>query len=464
MALHRILLVWILAGATLGLMTPTLRAGDPRRTAEVEIYERVKAAVVDIQSERAARAAQPEELLPTVPSQNRINGMGTGIIIDARGYIITNQHVVDDVNLIRVKFVDGTSASARVVTRDQENDLALLKVDVSQNLTVMPLGTSSDVMVGEPVIAIGNAYGYTHTMSKGIVSAVKRDVTLNKDISYKLLIQTDAAINPGNSGGPLINIKGELIGVNVAIRAGAQNIGFAIPVDSVIRVTAAMMASRRKNPTVHGLICRDKFETENDLDAKSVKLKTDEGTWSPIVRRSLIVDKVEANSPAGKAGIQAGDTLVQVGDLKVANALDLERALMDRAPGDKLPCVVRRKNDEQKLELALQAPERNGPSVAEVIWKKLGVRLSVADAEGITRSNPQLHGGLNVLDVRPDSTASRSGIQKGDILVGLHQWEMLSVDNVSFVLTHPDLQTFIPLRFFLLRSGQVHRGWIQQLD
>src|SRR6202040_1196844 len=172
-------------------------------------------------------------LFALTPSQNRVNGMGTGIIIDPRGYIVTNQHVVEDVNVIRIRLSDGTSQSATVIARSQEADLALLKIDVPRPLPTMPLGTSSDLMVGETVIAIGNAYGYEHTVTVGIISAIKRDVTLNKEVSYKALIQTDASINPGNSGGPLLNINGDLIGVNVAIRAGAQGIWIAIPVDAM---------------------------------------------------------------------------------------------------------------------------------------------------------------------------------------------------------------------------------------
>src|SRR5262249_55403109 len=154
-------------------------------------------------------------------TQNRVNGMGTGILIDPRGYIVTNQHVVDEVNLLRVRLADGTTASAKVLARDPESDLALLKIDVGRPLPTIPLGTATDLMVAETVIAIGNAYGYEHTVTVGVVSAVGRDVTLNKEMSYKQLIQTDAAINPGNSGGPLLNVHGELVGVNVAIRAGA---------------------------------------------------------------------------------------------------------------------------------------------------------------------------------------------------------------------------------------------------
>src|SRR5438128_1207596 len=232
MSLHRIVGVAGLVSAALGLFVPAIPAAppNPRRTAIVEVVERVRGAVVNIHSERTVLGPASEELFAHTPSQNRINGMGTGVVIDPRGYIVTNQHVVEDVNVIRVRLADGTTHSARVLTRDHDSDLALLKIDVSRPLPTMPLGTSSDLMVGETVIAIGNAYGYEHTVTVGVISALKRDVTLNKEISYKQLIQTDAAINPGNSGWPLLNVNGHLLAVNVAIRAGAQRIGFAIPV------------------------------------------------------------------------------------------------------------------------------------------------------------------------------------------------------------------------------------------
>ncbi|MCC6420838.1 MAG: trypsin-like peptidase domain-containing protein, partial [Gemmataceae bacterium] len=201
-----------------------------RRTPIVALVERVKGAVVNIHSERTVRAPGSAEALASAPAQSRINGMGTGLVIDPRGYIVTNHHVVEDVNVIRVRLADGSSVSAIVLARSHENDLALLKIDVKTALPTMPLGTAQDLMVGETVVAVGNPYGYEHTVSQGIVSAIKRDVSLNKEMSYKALIQTDASINPGNSGGPLLNIHGELIGINVAIRAGAQGIGFAIPV------------------------------------------------------------------------------------------------------------------------------------------------------------------------------------------------------------------------------------------
>jgi serine protease Do len=478
MSLHRTLLSTALIGAALGWFNPTQAADsattpgateqpapretrnvprdwNPRHTPVVDAVKRVRAAVVNIHSERTVQVPASDELFSTLPSQNRVNGMGTGIVVDPRGYIITNQHVVEDVNLIRVRLSDGTTASAKVVARDNESDLALLKIDVNRPLATMPLGTASDLMVGETVIAVGNAYGYEHTVTVGVVSALKRDVTLNKEISYKSLIQTDASINPGNSGGPLVNVHGELVGVNVAIRAGAQGIGFAIPVDAMIRVAADMLSIKKRNGTWHGVVGRDRVEPgEENAHENSVA----------ALHRLLVVDKIEANSPANKAGLQRGDVIVRVGDQPVDSTLSLERALLEVHAGEPAPVIVQRQGKEQRLELVVETADRTAPSANDLAWPKLGVRLQAVSSEVVSRTNQQLHGGLAVIEVRPDGVAGKAGIQKGDILVGLHQWEMLQLDNLSFVLTHPDLASFNPIRFYIIRAGQVHRGWLQQVE
>src|SRR5262249_55224527 len=412
------------------------------------------AAVVNIHSERTVRVPGSEETQAVAPT-SRVNGMGTGIVLDPRGYIVTNHHVVEDVSVIRVRLSDGSTHNARVLARDPESDLARLKIDAAGPLPTLPLGTASDLMVGETVIAMGNAYGYEHTVTVGVVSAIKRDVTLNKEMSYKSLIQTDAAINPGNSGGPLLNINGELIGVNVAIRAGAQGIAFAIPVDTALRVAADMLSARRRTGVWHGMAYHDRVETESHSSAPR----------GSSLHRCLVVDKVEANTAAAKAGLQRGDVISKVGEIDVATGLDLERALLDRTPNDKLTMVVRRDGAEQRVEWVVpNVAERPSTASPELAWRKLGVKLQAVSTEAVARANQPLHGGLSVVEVRADSPAGKSGIQKGDILVGLHQWEMLSPENVTFVLTHPDLASFSPLKFYIIRAGQVHRGWIQQID
>jgi serine protease Do len=162
--------------------------------------------------------------------------------------------------------------------------------------------------------------------------------------------------------------------------------------------------------------------------------------------------------------LQRGDVIIQVGKVVVTSTIDVERGVLDRAVGDKVPVLVRRGNLEKHFELVLQSAERATPPPAELVWRKLGLRLAAVDPEAVAQVNGQLHGGLAVTAVSADGTAAKAGIQRGDILVGLHHWETLSVDNVAFVLKHPDLASFNPLCFYIIRSGQVRRGWFQQVD
>jgi len=413
-----------------------------RRTAIVKAVERARPAVVSIQSERTVRNTASDEFVHPPPG-SRSSGMGTGIILDPRGYILTNHHVVEDVSSIRVLLVDGSSYAARLVARDRENDLALLKIEVARSLPTIPIGTSSDLMLGETVIAIGNAFGYEHSVTVGVISALGRNVALNRDIVYKGLIQTDASINPGNSGGPLLNVDGELIGVNVAIRAGAQGIAFALPVDQVLRVAADLFASLRPAEIRPGLVLRDCVDV-SDANRPA--------------RRWASVERVEADSPAARAGIQPGDVLLEANGWPIAHGLDWERALLDLPADDTLRLRFRRGNEEQTVQLALH---RSSPDnhAAELVWRVLGLRLSPVSAEQVRRVQASLRGGMMVVSVAPNSPAERAGIQPGDVLIGLHLWETLSYDNLAYVLRHPDRNSFLPLRYFIIRNGSVQRGY-----
>jgi serine protease Do len=427
--------------------SPQLTRTGARKTAVVAAVERVKAAVVNIHSERNATPGGGD-LYPMTASPNRVNGMGTGIVIDPRGYIVTNQHVVDDVTSLRIRLSDGGSHQAVVFARNPELDLAIIKIDPVHPLPVMPIGTANDLMVGETVIAIGNAFGYEHTVSVGVVSAIKRDVSLNKDMSYKSLIQTDASINPGNSGGPLVNINGELIGVNVAIRAGAQGIGFAIPVDQMVKAVSDMMRNRRRSFTYDGLVCRDIVQPGTDG-----------------LSRKVIVDRTDASSPAATAGLQSGDVVLQVGDVMVASGIDVERGFMDRKPGEAVALVVRREGQEKTVQLTLASRDRQVPpaSASDIVWQKLGVQFVAVAGDAVTTVNSQLRGGLEITNVNTNGVAAKAGLRKGDILVGLHTWETVNLENVNYVVTHADLATFNPIPFFIIRGGQIRQGRIAML-
>ncbi len=429
--------------------TPIGQNPNPRITPAVEVARKVKGAVVNIHSEKTVTSAA-DPFHPEISSVNRVNGMGTGIVIDPRGYIVTNNHVVDEVQVLRVHLSDGTSHTARIIARDPEQDIAVIKINVTAPLQTIPLGTATDLMILEPVIAIGNAFGYEHTHTMGSVSAIHRDVALNKEMSYKGLIQTDASINPGNSGGPLINLYGELIGVNVAIRAGAQNIGFAIPVDTMIHAASDLISLQRRIGVSHGIVVRDHVDASNN----------------PITR-TCFIERTESGSAAERAGLRGGDQIMQVGGVAVGCSLDLERGFLEKRPGEKVAITIRRNYEDKTIDLAIPAASTvvasSSPvSTADPIWRRMGVHVATVDASAVMASNPQLRGGVLIQEIAAEGPAALAGIQRGDVLVGLSNFETLTPENVNWILSQPDLVA--PLKFFVVRNGQVRHGMLSQLS
>lgn len=410
----------------------TLRGSELRRTPLVQAVERARPSVVNIHGEKTL--AGSDSASTAQDARRRVNGMGTGVVIDPRGYIVTNHHVVDGVRKIMVTTVDRENYVATLIAHDPKTDLAIIKVDASQKLPVIEIGSSGDLMPGETVVAVGNAFGYEHTVTRGIVSALHRTVQVSDSQNYEDLIQTDASINPGNSGGPLLNIDGEMIGINVAVRAGAQGIGFAIPIDKVMTVTADLLSARHCGRVWHGLV----------IDAQA------DG--------AVVVKSVEDDSPAAAGGLKAGDRITSVGDVAVRRRLDVERVLLDATPGDNVELSVQRDAEQLSLELVLAEAPKRPQSPEQRAWDVLGLRLDVMQARQFAQYQTRYRGGLAVTDVRPDSPAYRQGIRRGDVLVGMHIWETISLDNVAYVLDRPDFDQFEPLKFYILRGNETLYG------
>lgn len=425
-----------------------------RRTAIVEAVRKTQKCVVNISSEKKAASSSRWPFSPEENQRPRVNGMGSGVIIDGRGYILTNYHVVDKVQGIQVQLLDGTALPARVLQYDPVMDLALLKVEPRTPLSAITMGTSSDLMVGEPVIAIGNAFGYENTVSSGIISALHRDITLSDDQVYHNLIQTSAAINPGNSGGPLINIEGELIGINVAVRAGAQGLGFALPMDEVKRVAAEMLSTRRLVATWHGLVTTEVVRGG---------------------RRTLVVSGVRPGSPGEAAGFKTGDELVRIGVMDVANPLDVERAFLDARPGHPEPLLARRDGREISLNLEVRpVPEGRELAAAEppptdAIWDSLGIKTAPATGDDVSAVNPKLRGGLFIQAVAPESPFAAASLEQGDILVGMNvgdrNYETIRPDNILYVLRQPEaVQAQTALLYVIRRDGNLQSRRISLAD
>jgi serine protease Do len=412
--------------------TPDAAHGsEMRRTATVRLVQQARPAIVNIHGQKTLGPG--EEGFRRGETQN-VNGMGTGVVIDERGYILTNHHVVDGVKKIEVTLADKAEYIGTRVSHDPKTDLAIIKINVPRKLPVINIGTSSDLMPGESVVAVGNAYGYEHTVTRGIVSALHRTVRVSDSQDYKDLIQTDASINPGNSGGPLLNIDGEMIGVNVAVRAGAQGIGFAIPADIAMAVAAELMAAQHN--TWHGIVAKQPGATSAE---------------------QCIVKGIDEESPAAKCGLQPGDVISAVGDTAVARALDLERALLGRQPGQEIAISVERNKRPVTVNLTLAAaPKRTLDG--DRIWESIGLRLTPASASQLKGYQKQYRGGLLVNEVRPDSPAFREGIRRGDILLGMHIWETISLENMNYILKNSELASLQPLKFLILRNDVRYEG------
>ena len=396
------------------LLAPMLVNGsEARRTPLVRAVEGARDAIVNIRGQKLV----PTRTNDRNDGQRRVNGMGTGVILDHRGYIVTNFHVIDGVSTINVTLSDGTHSVATPISHDPKTDLAIIKIDPgNRSLPTIQLGTSSDLMPGETVIAVGNAYGYEHTVTRGIISALHRTVQVSDVQYYHDLIQTDASINPGNSGGPLLNIDGELVGINVAVRVGAQGIGFALPVDKVLTISAELCSVRRLENRTHGIT----FTSVEDRKSR---------------QQGLLVSSIQTGSPAERAGLKPGDRIERVEASNLQWPVELEIAMLGRKGGHNIPLSVIRNGETMNLELVLSA---NAPRLAKEenrAWSQLGLQLRPLSTTQIRdTTNSKYRGGLAVMAVRPVSPAESQGIRRGDVLVGMHVWETVSLDNVSYVL------------------------------
>ncbi|MCA8992048.1 MAG: trypsin-like peptidase domain-containing protein [Planctomycetaceae bacterium] len=424
-----------------------------RRSPFVQHVERASESTVNIHTEKRQKSL---DVVFSTGQGQKINGMGTGIVIDERGYIVTNFHVVEDAEVLKVTLSDGSFYYAKVIDTDPAEDLAIIKIDSPRKLKVMPMGTSSDLFLGEDVVAIGNPFGYENSISRGVISNRSRDVDVTDHQSYRNLIQTDAAINPGNSGGPLINADGELIGINVAIRAKAQRIGFAIQVDDARRIIANLLSIERRDQHHHGLVLRDEKNGRN---------------------RRLIVQAVVPGSPSEEAGIEPGDVVVKANDVNIVDRVDLERSLLGQRTGAKVPVLVNRDGKEVSvnLEMTLLPPSRRSPGhqrlpslaapVAQVAeqstsndlcWKSLGLKLVPVERGDASLNGQPYRGGMRVVDVLGESPAARNGLKNGDVLVGLHVYETVTQENVDYVLTQSP--SIAPLKFYIVRGGETLFG------
>jgi serine protease Do len=410
-------------------------------TSFADLAERVAPAVVSIQTSGTLPTGAPvfppglEEFFGGRPWQHpgdmrerRSSGEGSGFVVSEDGYIVTNNHVVEDMDEITVHFLNGSELDATVVGRDPKTDIALLKVDPGdKSLATIALGDSDAVRAGDWVVAIGNPFGLEHTVTAGIVSAKHRREVTNQ--SYEDFIQTDAAINPGNSGGPLIDLQGRVIGINTAIRSNANTIGFSVPINQAKLILPQLRADGRVTRGWLGV----QIQAVTPELAKSFELED---------ARGALVSQVLPDTPAAKGGIKRGDVIVEFNGQPIEEWRDLPLAVAHTRVDEKASVTFYR--DGKRKTMKIQIGELNDPNQLASIDSSTGAAKSFGlKAQDLTPALAKQLGlddvaGVIVTDVEPNGPAAEAGIRRGDIIVELDQKSVDSAADLTRQLESAD--------------------------
>lgn len=342
--------------------------------------------------------------------------LGSGFIIDRNGYIVTNNHVIENADEIKVKLSDDTEYDAEIIGRDPNTDLALIKINPKKVLKTLPLGDSDKLKVGSWVTAIGSPFGLEQTVTAGIVSAKGRTIGSGP---YDDFIQTDASINPGNSGGPLINLKGEVVGINTAIIAGAQGIGFAIPINMAKGIIDQLKDSGEVSRGWLGVGIQ---ELTPEL-AKYYGIKEKKG---------VLVTQVNEGDPAGQAGIKVKDIILAVDGIPVHTTRDLSMRIANTPVGQKVTIKLVREGKELnvKVKLARRSDDKSPAGRGAGIEDSFGARLTSLTAENARRYGfPENEKGVLILDIAPGQKAHNAGLRRGDLIKEINHQSVLTVNE-----------------------------------
>ena len=394
-----------------------------RRTPLVRTVEKVSPAVVNIYTTEIFRSARNpfrnfgnnlfdqffKDFLPPTKSQKR--SLGSGIIINDEGFILTNEHVIAKAAKIHVVLSDKQEFVASVIGADIKSDLAIIKINSGKSLPYVEMGRSDDLMIGEQVLAIGNPFGLQHTVTTGIISALNRNIRAGKNMVYSDFIQVDASINPGNSGGPLLNINGSLIGINTAIFQKAEGIGFAIPIDHARRIVDELIR--------YGKVRRGWLGVSvQELDAQLLRL------FQLDRQKGVLVVRVADRSSAGKAGLKRGDIIIAIDDHEVRDKSDFRGRMASYTMGSSIRFSILR--DGKMMERRVHVTSIPKGYVKEFTRNWFGLRVQ-ENSEPFARANRLVTSkGMVVMEVIPNSAAGKIGINPGDII---RQMNQKRVDN-----------------------------------
>jgi len=409
---HRTRLLAALFAAALA--APSLLAAPlpSRRSEIVEVVDKVAPAVVNISAEqtvRRARSVFDQFFLGLDPRPSK--SLGSGVIIDPKGIILTNDHVISGASRIIATTKGGQELACELVGSDADNDLAVLRVKkAGAALPTIKLGTSSDLLIGETVVAIGNPFGLSNTVTAGVLSALGRSVPGDNQRVYNDFIQIDAPINPGNSGGPVVNIQGDLIGIATAIiGGGAQGIGFAIPVDRAKRIVSDLVKFGHVKPVWVGLHGRTVASREEEGRPKGFRVRS-----------------VDQGSPAEKAGIKPGDQILSVDATAIDSPEAFETALSTRGPGRPMKLLLKNGAAERTVTVSGQDPPAD---YGIRVLRDLGISVRPASR------------GLRISIVDAKGAAAQAGLETGDTLLAVNGAAVTDLEEVNKILARDQSRT-----------------------
>ena len=385
----------------------------------------------------------PQHGIPQkAPKRNAI-GQGSGFIISSDGYIMTNNHVVGDADKVTVQLLDGREYEAKIIGTDPPTDVALIKIDADEKLPFLKLGDSDKLEVGDWVLAFGNPFGLSHTLTAGIVSAKGRSGMGLTD--YENFIQTDAAINPGNSGGPLVNLDSEVVGMNTAIfsrSGGYMGIGFAIPIN--------MAKSIHRQLVEHGSVTRGRLgvyiqDLTRDL-AESFDIDQDKG---------ILVAQVMENSPAADAELKQGDVILKLNDDKVAKVATFRNKIALTRPGAKVELLILRDGKKKEVEVTIGAlvTDDEGCPVSSDELPELGMSLQKLTRDLAKQFGYENARGVLVTAVESDSIAAWAGIKRGDLIEEINRREVNDPGQIKKLIKDSKKKTVL----LLIRHGNASR-------
>ncbi|MGB9668094.1 MAG: DegQ family serine endoprotease [Thermosulfidibacteraceae bacterium] len=392
------------------------------------IVEKVSPAVVNIFTTQEVQVQSPfpddifrfffGDQFPDSHSRTfKRKSLGSGFIISPDGYIVTNNHVIEKATEIKVILIDGSEYDAKLIGADKNTDVALIKINPDKKLPIVELGDSDKLKIGEWVIAIGNPFGLSYTVTAGIVSGKGR--FLNEG-PYDNFIQTDAAINPGNSGGPLVNMEGKVVGINTAIIPYAQGIGFAIPINLAKFVIEQL---KTKGYVTRGYLGVYIQEITPEI-AKNLKLPVNKG---------VIITRVEKNSPAEKAGLKMDDIIIEFNGKKIEHINDLTVSVSTTPPGSMVTMKIMRGNSIKEVKVKIgELKDRSLEGVEQIKIERMGI--SVSDVPFEIRAQAGIEGGAMVTSVTPGSVAYLAGIKIGDIIVKVNNEFVKSADHLRKII------------------------------